>query len=208
MEERHHHPIERLEDPAPLALVAFALPLFIWSAFNADYFGLNAENFVVPLAVFFGGPLAIGAAMWAYHRRDAYLATVAGIFGAYWLTYGMLLWLIHQGVVDGASSGGDLRGLLFAVWAATFGMLYLASIREHWVMGLVTLGAAVMFVLLSVGYYSDSHNALQFAGWIGFITAGVAWYGALAELLNAEFEQTVLPTGFDQLRHMLHLGSH
>jgi succinate-acetate transporter protein len=206
MKERHH-PIERLEDPAPLALAAFALPLFIWSAFNADYFGLDKENFVIPLAVFFGGPLAIGAAMWAYHRRDAYLATVAGVFGAYWITYGMLLWLTHQGVIDGPSAGGDLRGLLFAAWAVTFGLLWLASIREHWALGLVTLGAGLMFVLLSIGYYSDSHNALRAGGWIGFITAGVAWYGALAQLLNAEYDHAVLPTGLDEIRKLLHFGA-
>lgn len=207
MEEATRHRAERMTDPAPLALAAFALPLFVWSAFNADYFGLDGESFVIPLAVFFGGPVAVAAGMWAYHRRDAYLATVAGVFGAFWLTYGMLLWLIHEGVIDGATAGGDLRGLLFAAWAVTFGMLWLASIREHWTLSLVTLGAGVMFVLLSIGYYGDSVNALKAGGWIGFLTAGLAWYGALAEMLNAEFEQPVLPTEPDHLLKLLHLGA-
>ncbi len=206
MEKETHSKTGHLVDAAPLAMAAFALPLFVWSAFNADYFNLSSETFIIPLAVFFGGPVAIAAGMWAYHRRDAYLATVAGVFGAFWLTYGMLLWLIHEGVIDGTTAGGDLRGLLFVAWAVTFAILWLASVREHWTLSLVTLGAGVMFILLSIGYYGDSTNALRAGGWIGFITAGLAWYAALAEMLNAEFEQAVLPTDPSWFRRFL--GAH
>lgn len=192
----------RLADPAAIAMAAFAVPLFVWSAFNADYFDLTGENFIIPLAVFFGGPIAIGAAMWAYHRRDAYLATVSGLFGSFWLTYGMLLWLIHQGVVTQGASAADLRGLYFAAWAVTFGILWLASVREHWALSLVTLGAGAMFVLLSIAYYSDRERVLEAGGWVGFVTAGVAWYTALAEMLNAEFKQPVLPTDWTWFRDL------
>ena len=196
----------RLADPAALAMAAFAVPLFIWSGFNADYFELSGESFIIPLAVFFGGPVAIAAAMWAYHHRDAYLATVAGVFGAFWLTYGMLLWLIQEGVISDPAVNGDLRGFYFIGWTVTFGILWLASMRQHWSLGLVSLGAGVMFFALSVGYYGDSTNWLTFGGWIGFITAGLAWYSALAEMLNTEFEQPLLPTDLSWFRN-LHLGS-
>ena len=194
---------KRLTEVAPLAMASLALPLFVWSAFNADFFGREGESFIIPLAVFFGGPIALAAGMWAYHHREAYLATIAGVTGAFWLTYGMLLWLMHSGVVDEALVGGDLRGLLFAAWAVTFAILWLASIREHWTLSLVTLGMGLMFVFLSAGYYRESDNALRAGGWIGFLTAAVAWYGALAELLNAEFEHEVLPTDLDSFRRLL-----
>ena len=203
MEERTHQTASRLTDPAPLVMAAIALPLFVWSAFNADYFGLEGESFIIPLAVFFGGPLALAAGMWAYRDRHAYLATIAGVVGAFWLTYGMLLWLMHEGVIDTAVVDGALRGLLFAAWGVTFGILWLASVRAHWTLSLVTLGMAVMFTLLSIGYYRDSENALQAAGWAGFITAGLAWYSALAELLNSEFEHAVLPTDLDSFRRLI-----
>lgn len=198
----------RLADPAPLALAAFALPLFIWSAFNADYFNRADENFVVPLAVFVGGPLAIAGAMWAYHHGDAYLATLAGAMGAFWFSFGMLLWLIHANVVSSAAAADtDLRGFFFVAWTITFAILWLGSIREHWVLSLVSLGAASMFALLSYGSYRDSSNALKLGGWIGFVTAGLAWYSALAEMLNAEFERPVLPTDASWFRENLHLGT-
>ncbi len=193
----------RLADPAALAMATFAVPLFLWSGFNADYFDLKGETFIIPLAVFFGGPVAVAAAMWAYHRRDAFLATVAGVFGAFWLTYGMLLWMGQQGVVDEAAAGRDVRGFYFIAWAVTFGMLWLSSVRAHWTLSLVTLGAAAMFVVLSFADYADSANLLRAGGWVGFVTAGLAWYAGLAEMVNAEFERPVLPTDltwFSRLR--------
>jgi len=42
---RGSHP---LSDPAALAMAAFAVPLFIWSAFNAGYFDLGSERFIIP----------------------------------------------------------------------------------------------------------------------------------------------------------------
>jgi succinate-acetate transporter protein len=206
-EDTTRHEISRLAEPAALAMAAFAVPLFIWSAFNADYFSLTNENFIIPLAVFFGGPIAIAAAMWAYHHRDAYMATVAGVFGSFWLTYGMLLWLIHAGVIDQFAASGDLRGFYFVGWTVTFGILWLASMRQHWSLGLVSLGAGLMFLFLSIAYYRDSENVLRVGGWIGFVTAGLAWYSALAEMLNAEFETPVLPTDPTWFRR-LRLGSH
>jgi succinate-acetate transporter protein len=199
--ERHER--GHLADPAAIAMAAFALPLFVWSAFNADFFDAGNQTFIIPLAVFFGGPVALAAAMWAFHRRDAYLATVSGLLGSFWITYGMLLWLIQQGVVVQGADAGDLRGLFFAAWAVTFGILWLASMREHWALSLVTLGAGTMFVLLSIAYYADRESVLNVGGWIGFVTAGLAWYTALAEMLNAEFAQPVLPTNwtwFDRFR--------
>ncbi len=196
--------VGRLTDAAPLAMAAFALPLFIWSAFNAHFFDPTDETFLIPLAIFLGGPIALLSAMWAYAHRDAYLGTAAGVFGAFWFSYGMILWLSKNGTVS-PTSMRDLLGLLFIAWAVTFGILWVASMRAHWALSLISLGAAAMFVLLSIGYYRDrtaltDSNFLVVGGWVGFVTAGLTWYGALAHLLNVEFERPVLPTNMDWFR--------
>ncbi len=185
----------RLSDPAPLAMIAFALPLFVWSAFNAGYFDVaTQETFIIPLAVFFGAPVALAAAMWGFYHRDGYLATLAGLLGAYWASYGMLLWLTEKGVVAGTTASGDIRGMLFAAWAVAFGIVWLGSMREHWTMSLVALGATVMFALLGVGQYADNSDITQAGGWVGLVTAALGGYAALAELVNAELQRPVLPT--------------
>ncbi len=71
--------------------------------------------------------------------------------------------------------------------------------RQHWSIGMVALGAAIMFALLGISYYADSADVLTAGGWVGFVTCGLAGYAALAEMVNIEFERPVLPTGPDFL---------
>ena len=188
-----------LTNPAPLAMIALAVPLFVWSAFNAGYLGgISAEAFIIPLAVFFAAPVLGITAVLAYLRRDVFTASLAGLSAAFWLSYGLLLWLNHGGIVpaDGAPGAmNNARGLLYAVWAISFGIVWLGSMRHHWALGLISLGFTAMFVLLSVGAYASNDTLINIGGWIGFVTAGVAWYTAFAEMINAEFESEILPTG-------------
>lgn len=193
--------LRRMRHVIPLAMLAFAVPLFIWSAFNAGYFTASDESFVIPLAVFFGAPIALAAALWAFYRSEPYLGTAAGLFAAFWASFGMLLWLTQRGVVTG-ETGGDIRGFFFVPWAIAFGTIWVASIREHWTLALVSLGAGAMFAFLAIGHYAGEANVIKIGGWVGFVTSGVGWYAALAELVNIEFERTVLPTDADSFREL------
>lgn len=108
---------------APLAMVTLAMPLLVWSAINAGFFELSLEHFIIPLALFFGAPIAFGAALWAYRHGDAYLSTALAAVGGFWASYGALLWVQQTNVVPGLPLTSSLRGLLFAGWAVTFGVI-------------------------------------------------------------------------------------
>ena len=193
-----------LMNPTPLAMIAVAVPLFLWSAFNAGYLGgMSAEAFIIPVAVFFAAPVLALASIIAYMRRDVFTASLSGVAGAFWLSYGLLLWLNHGGVVPAAGAPGALnnaRGFLYAIWAISFGIVWIGSMRLHWASGLISLGFTAMFVLLSIGAYATNDTLMNIGGWIGFVTAGVAWYTAFAEMINAEFESQILPTGANWLQ--------
>ncbi len=205
MTQRSTGETKHLRSVIPLAMMAFAIPLFIWSGFNAGYFEGTPEEFIIPMAVFFAGPVALATAMWAYYHKDTYLATAAGVFGAFWVSYGMLLWFINRGIIGGETTG-DVRGFFFIPWAVAFGTIWLGSMLREYTLGLVSLGAAVMFTLLSIGHYAGSTNWIEIGGWIGFATAIAAWYAVLAEMINVEFDREVLPTEPGWFSHPLMRG--
>lgn len=181
----------------PLLLGALAVPLFVWSAFNAGFFDLDSESFIIPLAVFFGAPLAVLGAFWA---REAHFfrSTMAGAFGGFWLTYGLYLWLRQTGVVE--NSTAHMVALFFTAWAVTFAILWLGSVREAWTYSLVSLGSAVMLALLAIAYFGGGTTFRDIGGWVGFVTAGLAWYASLAEILNLEYRRPILPTDWTWFR--------
>ena len=56
------------------------------------------------------------------------------------------------------------------------------------------------FIALAIGWLSDdasstnSNSWIHLGGWLGLITALLAWYASFAGVTNATFKRTVFPT--------------
>ena len=46
--------------------------------------------FLFPFAAMFGGVAQFAAAMWSYRARDALATAMFGMFGSFWVAYGIL----------------------------------------------------------------------------------------------------------------------
>jgi succinate-acetate transporter protein len=51
------------------------------------------------------------------------------------------------------------------------------------------------FFVLAAGEFATSGGWRKFGGWLGLITAFVAWYASLARVTSFTFKRVVLPTG-------------
>ena len=49
------------------------------------------------------------------------------------------------------------------------------------------------FILLACGHFLHSHTLEQIGGYIGLITAGLAFYTAMAGVVNETWKRAVLP---------------
>jgi len=50
------------------------------------------------------------------------------------------------------------------------------------------------FAVLAIGWLDNhSTNWIHFGGWLGLITAVVAWYASFAGVTNSTFKRVVLP---------------
>jgi len=50
------------------------------------------------------------------------------------------------------------------------------------------------FLALTIGKFADSSGWTKVGGWLGLMTAVVAWYGSLAGVMNATAKRVVFPT--------------
>lgn len=171
-------------NPAPLGLCAFALTTFVLSAHNAGLFA--TPTIVIGLALFYGGLAQLLAGMWEFKTGNTFGATAFSSYGAFWLAVGATLqWkLIEPG-----------NGFAFFLlgWTIFTGIMLLASLRTS--LALMTLFALlfVTFILLTVGAFGGGTG--QLGGYLGLVTALVAWYTALAGLLSATKSAFTLPVG-------------
>lgn len=181
--------------PAALGLAAFALPLFIWGAINAGFFSQADRYFLIPVAIFYGALVLGAAGAWALRRMDWQFAAVAGTYAAFWLTYGVTLWMQRQGMLDLGADNDYLMGIFFVSWSVAGCYLWLASMpREDFALSGVLLGMAATLVLMTIASYSGVDGVFKAAGWVGLVTAVLAWYTSAADAFNSALDRMILPT--------------
>jgi succinate-acetate transporter protein len=201
-------------DPAPLGLAAFALTTFMLSGHNASFI---PDVFWVGLALFYGGVAQLLAGMWEFRNRNVFGATAFSTYGGFWLSLGAFVVLAETTKLGTALKGGDLNNglawflLAFAIFN-TYMMFW--SLRVNVAVFGVFLTLEITEILLTVGNFRVAHGQspwiLHAGGWVGIVTAAVAWYASAAGVVNGMSERPVLAVGrplWDRLPLFSQLGS-
>ena len=195
--ERSESVAAAIANPAPLGLSAFALTTFVLSSINAGWFPAGGTTIIVGLAVFYGGITQLLAGMWEFRKGNTFGATAFSSYGGFWLALGVVF---IPGFGIGSTLGAALHpalGLFLLGWTIFTGMMFLGTLRSNWaligVFGLLFL----TFLSLTIGELAPSAGAHMIGGYLGVLTALVAWYTALAGVLastsNAAFTLPVCP---------------
>ena len=84
--------------PSVLGLLGFAAATFIVASNLAGWWGTPKSGLVLaPFAAMFGGLAQLLAGMWAYRARDALATAMHGMWGSFWIAYGILNLLVAVG---------------------------------------------------------------------------------------------------------------
>jgi succinate-acetate transporter protein len=71
----------------------------------------------------------------------------------------------------------------------------IAAIKSSRIVMLVFIALTVTFLFLTIGAFSGSAAATQIGGYLGLLTAVLAWYGSAASAINSTWKRVVLPVG-------------
>jgi succinate-acetate transporter protein len=188
-------------DPAPLGLAAFALTTFMLSGHNASFI---PDLLWVGVALFYGEVIQLLAGMWEFRNRNVFGATAFSTYGGFWLSLGIFVLLAETTKFASGLAPTDVPNALawFLIAFAFFNtyMLLWSSRVSLAVFG-VFLTLEITEIVLAVGYFYEAHGhpndfILHTGGWIGILTAAVAWYTSAA-LVSAGMNEgrALLPVG-------------
>jgi len=187
--------LQPIAAPSVLGLFGFAGATFIVASHMAGWYGNPATpGYLFPFAAVFGGIAQFTAGMWSYRARDAVATAMHGMWGSFWIAYGILELLLATHVL---ATGGTLDHALgfwfIALCAITFsgmlGALAEGSIGLVGVLGTLAAGSGIAAVA-----FLDSSTSLQhWAGWVFVISAAFAWYTATGMMLKAAGGKIILP---------------
>ena len=178
-------------DPAPLGLAAFAGTTFVLSCFNADLIGAQLSAIVLPLALFYGGLSQLLAGMWEFRRNNTFGATAFTSYGAFWLAYAAFAKFVAPGLP--AATAHQAVGLFLLMWAIFTAYMAVAALKVSGAVLSVFVALALTFVLLAIGAFAQSSGWDKTGGWLGLLTALLAWYASFATVTNTTWKRAVLP---------------
>ena len=190
--------LQPIAAPSILGLYGFAGSTFIVSAWLAGWYGgPDTPLYLLPFAAVFGGIAQFAAGMWAYKARDAIATAMHGMWGSFWIGWGLLEFLIAVGVIPPNEGSFPAFAYWFIALAAITLMGTIAAAAENLaltsVLGVLTAGAAAAAVAEFVGS-SPGQGWDAIAGYTFMISAILAWYTASA-LMFKGVGRPILPVG-------------
>ncbi|KAJ7474859.1 GPR1/FUN34/yaaH family-domain-containing protein, partial [Mycena latifolia] len=150
------------------------------------------------MALFTGGIAQLLAGMWEFPRGNVFGATAFTSYGAFWLSYATIL-IPGSGIVASYKTEDELHsalGIFLFAWFIVTMLLLIASLRKSIAFIALFGFLSITFLLLGAGEFSGKPKVTTAGGAMGIITAFVAYYIGLSDLLAAERAAVVgLPTG-------------
>ena len=199
-------PVSGIADPAPLGLAAFALTTVLLSAKNAGWMTHATGSSWLGFAFAYGGLAQFAAGMWEFRRGNTFGATAFGTYGGFWI--GLALWveLVANPAVAAiakapttaaatvASLNHDLGWITLAFAIVTLYLMVLTT-QVNVAIFAVFLGLFVTLVILAIGNFDSSTGIVKVGGYLGLITALLAFYGSAAGVAAGMGGKIQFPVG-------------
>jgi len=175
-------------DPGALGLGAFALTTFALSLSNAGLVP-GAGAAVLSLALFYGGAAQLIAGVIEFVKGNVFGATAFTSYGAFWMAF---WWLeTHPDIAQAAGPAG--LGAFLLGWTIFTLFMTVAALRTNGILIVTFTVLSAAFACLTIGAFSGSALIHALGGWLGLVTAFVAWYGSAATVINVTWGRQVLP---------------
>ena len=183
-----------IADPAPLGLAAFALTTFLLSAANAGWMTHATGNAWLGYAFAYGGLAQLLAGMWEFKNRNVFGATAFSSYGGFWIGLGLWVELVAPKAPSAAAANHDIAWILLSFAIFNTYMLICSTAVNAAVFG-VFLTLEATEVILFAGLFAGNANIVKAGGYVGVLTALVAWYTSSAGVMNGLRGRVVFPVG-------------
>src|SRR4051794_2945885 len=187
--------LQPIAPPSILGLYGFAGATFIIAAHMAGWYGTAGSNaYLWPFAAIFGGVAQFLAGMWGYRARDAIATAMHGMWGSFWIAYGILNLLFSTHVISDPGPRFPEFAFWFIVLGAITTMGALAAMSEGNFGVFLVLGTLAGGCGCAAGsFMSGSHWWLSAAGYVFVVSACLAFYVASAMMFASAAGRVVLP---------------
>jgi len=178
----------KVANPGPLGLLGFGMTTVLLNLHNAGIIELSIV--IVAMGLALGGTAQIIAGICELRSGNTFGGTAFTAYGFFWWSL-CLIWIKPFGInpADAVSMGYYL-----ALWCVFTFFMFLGTLAHNMITRIVFLSLTVLFLLLSVGDFTENSDVKAIAGFVGIFCGLSAIYSAMAQIVNGELGRKIFPT--------------
>ncbi len=176
----------KVANPGPLGLAGFAFTTWMLSMINAGWFNAHSMGMVIALAMAYGGTAQMVAGVLEYPRGNTFGTVAFFSYGAFWWSFALFAHYF------GSAVPSAFVGWYLFMWGVFTFYMWVATFRINRALQLVFLFLWLTFIVLAIGTWTNSGITMA-GGYLGLITALLAFYASAADMINPAFGREVLP---------------
>ncbi|WP_235993610.1 acetate uptake transporter [Paraburkholderia solitsugae] len=172
-----------------MGLAGFALTTWLLSMINAGWFSGESMGLVLACALAYGGTAQAIAGMMELPRGNTFGATAFLSYAAFWWSFALFVLFLHDKVPPA------FVGWYLFLWGVFTFYMWLATFRSPRALQFIFLALWITFGLLAGGEWTGSGLVRMAGGYMGLVTAALAFYLSAADVINEVHGRVVLPVG-------------
>jgi succinate-acetate transporter protein len=192
MENQNHIVLkENTANPAPLGLLGFGLTTILLNIHNAGGFALGST--ILAMGITIGGISQVIAGVLEWKKNNTFGSTAFTAYGFFWLSLVLIIMLPKMGYAT-APDKNEMSAYL-ALWGLFTLFMFIGTLRLNVALQLVFGTLVILFLLLAIGDFTENKDLKVFAGYEGIVCGFLAFYAAMAQVLNEVYGKIVMPLG-------------
>lgn len=172
-------------NPAPLGLLGFGMTTVLLNLHNSGIIPLSIV--IIAMGIALGGLAQIIAGIMEFKAGNTFGATAFSAYGVFWWSLVFILVLPVSSKADGKSMGFYL--LLWAIFTAG---MFIGTLKHNKITQIVFGSLAILFLLLAIADFTESHLIKVIAGYEGIFCGAAAIYSAMGQIINNEFKRDII----------------
>lgn len=174
---------------APLGLLGFGMTTVLLNLHNAEFIKLSIV--ILAMGLCLGGAAQIIAGVLEFKKGSTFAGTAFVAYGFFWWSL-VLIWT--NPFSDKISNADKISmGFYLLLWTIFTFFMYIGTLKHNRATQVVFSSLTILFLLLCIADFTNIQILTVIAGYIGIFCGFSAIYSACAQIVNEEFQNTIMP---------------
>lgn len=174
-------------NPAPLGLLGFGMTTILLNLANSGIIPMSIVILSMGLAL--GGLAQIIAGLLEFKMGNTFGGTAFTSYGLFWWS----LVLIKTNKETSLNADLTSMGFYLLIWGIFTLFMFIGTLKHNTISKIVFGSLTLLFFLLAIADFTNSSTMTQIAGTVGILCGLSAFYSAVGQIVNEEFNKIIFP---------------